>query len=121
MYDLIDREKVTVFGTSAKYIEASQNEHLKPTESHDLSPLRLLLTTGSPLSEDSFDTVYREIKPDLQLSSISGGTDIVSCFALGCPTLPVYRGELQCRGLGMAVEAWDDEGNSLIGQAGELV
>jgi acetoacetyl-CoA synthetase len=80
-----------------------------------------VLSTGSPLLPESFDYVYERVKPDLQLSSISGGTDIVSCFALGCPILPVHRGELQCRGLGMAVEIWDEAGQSVVGRKGELV
>ena len=87
----------------------------------DLAALRTILSTGSPLLPESFDYVYRDIKSDLHLASISGGTDIVSCFALGCPTLPVYRGEIQCRGLGMAVEIFDEDGKPVRGERGELV
>ena len=98
-----------------------QLERLKPAASHDLSELRAILSTGSPLAPESFDYVYREVKADIQLSSISGGTDIVSCFALGSPVLPVRRGELQCRGLGMDVAVFDDEGQPVAGKKGELV
>jgi len=121
LFDLAEQEKMTVFGTSAKFIDAVNKAGLRPRETHDLSPLRAMLSTGSPLVPESFDFVYRDIKADLQLSSISGGTDIVSCFALGCPILPVYRGELQCRGLGMRVEVWNDEGQPVQGEKGELV
>ncbi len=122
MWDLAEREKLTVFGTSAKFIALTEKEGRRPRETHDLSALRCILSTGSPLAEHSYDYVYRHVKPDVQLSSISGGTDIISCFALGNPILPVYRGELQCRGLGMAVEVFDDRGRPApVGQAGELV
>jgi acetoacetyl-CoA synthetase len=122
LFDYAEQEKMSVFGTSAKYIDALAKAELKPRETHDLSTVRAMLSTGSPLVPESFDYVYRDIKPDLQLSSISGGTDILSCFALGNPVLPVWRGELQCRGLGLAVEVWDDEGNPLPpGEKGELV
>ena len=94
---------------------------MKPRESHQLEKLRSILTTGSVLPPESFDYVYRDIKKDLCLSSISGGTDIISCFALGCPILPVYRGELQCRGLGLAVNIYDDSGKPIRGEKGELV
>ncbi|MDP7345303.1 MAG: acetoacetate--CoA ligase, partial [Alphaproteobacteria bacterium] len=87
----------------------------------NLSKLRAILSTGSPLVEENFDYVYKEIKEDILLASISGGTDIISCFALGNPTLPVYRGELQCRGLGMDVHAFDNAGERLIGEKGELI
>ncbi len=111
MFNLIDEFGVTVFGTGAKSISAWEKAGLKPRESHQLNTLVTILSTGSPLSPESFDYVYREIKPNLCLSSISGGTDIVSCFALGCPIIPVYRGELQCAGLGMAVEIRRDDGS----------
>ena len=114
-------EKVTVFGTSAGYIGALMNAGIQPGTAYDLSPLKTILSTGSPLSEESFEYIYREVKEDLQLSSISGGSDINGCFALGNPMGPVCAGELQCRGLGMRVEAFDDEGNSVIDQKGELV
>jgi acetoacetyl-CoA synthetase len=121
LFDLADREGITVFGTSAKYIDAVKKAGLEPARSHDLGPLRALLSTGSPLMPESFDFVYRSIKADLHLASISGGTDIVSCFALGNPIAPVWRGELQTRGLGMAVEVWDDDGRPVVGEPGELV
>ncbi len=111
MFNLIDEFGVTVFGTGAKSISAWEKAGLKPRESHQLNTLVTILSTGSPLSPESFEYVYREIKPNLCLSSISGGTDIVSCFALGCPIIPVYRGELQCAGLGMAVEIRRDDGS----------
>jgi len=114
-------EAVTVFGTSAKYIAALEKAGLAPSTRYDLSKLRTILSTGSPLSPESFDFVYGSIKPDLCLSSISGGTDIVSCFALGNPIGPVWRGELQTRGLGMAVRVFDPEGREVIGEKGELV
>jgi acetoacetyl-CoA synthetase len=121
LWDYAAEEKMTVFGTSAKYIDALAKLRMEPGKTHDLSALRALLSTGSPLVPESFDYVYRSIKADLQLASISGGTDIISCFALGCPTLPVWRGELQCRGLGMKVEVWNDEGKPVRGEKGELV
>jgi len=121
MFDLIDEFGITVFGTGAKSISAWEKAGLKPRESHQLNTLVTLLSTGSPLSPESFDFVYREIKPNLCLSSISGGTDIVSCFVLGCPIIPVHRGELQCAGLGMAVEIRRDDGSVAdIGETGEL-
>ncbi|MDH5356053.1 MAG: acetoacetate--CoA ligase, partial [Gammaproteobacteria bacterium] len=112
---------ITLFGTSAKYIDALKKNEIRPEQKFNLSELRTLCSTGSVLAPESFDYVYDSIKPDLCLSSVSGGTDIVSCFALGCPILPVYRGEIQCRGLGMAVDVFDDEGQSLSNQKGELV
>ncbi len=121
LLDIIEKEKVTVFGTSAKYIAELQKQHHSPKATHNLSHLRCILSTGSPLSPDNFDYVYEHIKSNLQLSSISGGTDIVSCFALGNPILPVYRGQLQCRGLGLAVEVYDEEGHSVREEKGELV
>ena len=114
-------ERVTVFGTSAGYIAALMNEGVRPGREYDLSALKTLLSTGSPLSEEGFEFIYREIKADLQLSSISGGSDINGCFALGNPMGPVYSGELQCRGLGMKVEAFDENGKPVINRQGELV
>ncbi|RUO21267.1 acetoacetate--CoA ligase [Aliidiomarina iranensis] len=121
MPDLIDKEGITVFGTSAKYLAALEKAGEKPRESHKLSSLRAILTTGSVLAPESFDYVYRDIKTDVCLSSISGGTDIVSCFALGNPMLPVYRGQLQCRGLGLAVNVYNDTGKPVYSEKGELV
>ena len=121
LMDMAEAEKVTIFGTSARYIAALQKAGVKPAHSHNLQPLKAILSTGSPLLHESYDYVYREVKPDVRLASISGGTDIISCFALGCPILPVYRGELQCRGLGMDVHFVDDAGTSLSEQKGELV
>ena len=121
LWDLASEEGVTVFGTSAKFIDSCKKAGLEPARSHELSRLRAILSTGSPLVPESFDWVYGSVKQDLHLASIAGGTDIVSCFMLGCPVLPVYRGEIQCRGLGMKVEVFDDGGNSVVGEAGELV
>ena len=121
LFDLAQQERMTVFGTSAKYIASLEKAGLEPARTHDLSALRAMLSTGSPLAPESFDFVYHSIKPDLCLASISGGTDIISCFALGNPIGPVYRGELQTRGLGMKVEVFDDQGRSLRGRKGELV
>jgi acetoacetyl-CoA synthetase len=121
LWDMAEEEGVTVFGASAKYLAALEKAGVKPRERCDLTNLKAVLSTGSPLAPESYDYVYRHIKPDLQLASISGGTDIVSCFALGNPLLPVYRGELQCRGLGLAVEVYDDDGRSRVGEQGELV
>ena len=114
-------EGITVFGTSAGYISALMNEGVRPGKEYDLSALKAILSTGSPLSEEGFEFIYREIKADLQLSSISGGSDINGCFALGNPMGPVYSGELQCRGLGMKVEAFDENGKPVINRQGELV
>ena len=121
LWRMAQDEKITVFGTSAGYIGALMNEGVKPGKEYDLSPLRAVLSTGSPLSEEGFEFIYREVKEDLQLSSISGGSDINGCFALGNPMGPVYSGELQCRGLGMKVEAFDEEGRPVINRQGELV
>jgi len=121
LWHMADEERITIFGTSAKYLAALEKSTFVPAQSVDLTALRTLLSTGSPLLPEGFDYVYRSVKSDLQLASISGGTDIVSCFALGCPTRPVYRGELQCRGLGMAVDIFDDAGRPLRGERGELV
>ncbi len=121
LWQMAEAEKVTVFGTSAKYISALEKAGVRPADEFSLPELRAVLSTGSPLAPESFDYVYDAIGKDLQLASISGGTDILSCFALGNPVLPVRRGELQCRGLGMAVQIWNDEGQPVIGEHGELV
>ncbi len=120
LWDLADEVGISVFGTSAKWIAAVEKAGIKPRESHKLLALKTILSTGSPLADESFDYVYRDVKERVMLSSISGGTDIVSCFALGCPLLPVYRGELQCRGLGLAVAILDDDGKPVRGEKGEL-
>ncbi len=121
LWEMAQDEKVTVFGTSAGYIAALQNAGVKPGHTYNLAPLRAVLSTGSPLSIEGFDFIYREVKSDLQLASISGGTDLNGCFALGNPMSPVYAGELQCRGLAMKVEAFDENGRPVVGQQGELV
>jgi len=122
LWDFAAAERITHFGTSAKYIAALEKAGVAPRESHDLSAMRMLLSTGSPLAPESFEYVYRDIKADVCLSSITGGTDIMGCFALGNPAGPVWRGELQMRGFGMAVEAFDDAGRPLpAGDKGELV
>jgi acetoacetyl-CoA synthetase len=121
LFDFAQAERCTFFGTSAKFIDACNKAGLKPIETHDLSPLRTIASTGSPLLPESFDYVYRAIKQDVCLSSISGGTDIISCFVLGNPIGPVWRGEIQVRGLGMKVEVWDDDGKPMRGEKGELV
>jgi acetoacetyl-CoA synthetase len=121
LLDLIDAERISVFGTSAKYIAALEKAGRQPMHSHHLDSLKTILSTGSPLSHESFAYVYREFKKDVCLSSISGGTDILSCFVGGCPILPVYSGEIQAPGLGMAVAIWDEAGHSVRGEKGELV
>jgi acetoacetyl-CoA synthetase len=121
LFQLAQNLKITVFGTSAKYLASLEQAGVKPRKMYNLDSLKAILSTGSPLSVESFEYVYRDIKEDLCLSSISGGTDIISCFALGNPALPVYRGELQCRGLGMKVEAYDENGSAVINKKGELV
>ncbi|MAC45910.1 MAG: acetoacetate--CoA ligase [Oceanospirillum sp.] len=121
LWNIAEEEGISIFGTSAKYIAALEKVGEKPRETHNLEKLKAVLSTGSPLAHESFEYVYRDIKADLCLSSISGGTDIVSCFALGCPTRPVYAGELQCRGLGMAVDIYGDTGEPVRGDKGELV
>ena len=114
-------EGVTLFGTSPRYLAALEQDGFRPAREVSLARLRTLLCTGSPLAPEQYDFVRDAIGPDVQLASISGGTDIVSCFALGNPLLPVYRGELQCRGLGMRVEVWNERGESVVGERGELV
>jgi acetoacetyl-CoA synthetase len=121
LWELAESESMTHFGTSAKYIDALKKTGLVPRTDYKLDALRAVLSTGSPLAPEGFDYVYESIKDDLCLSSISGGTDIISCFALGCPTRPVWRGELQCRGLGMRVDVFDENGKSIRGEKGELV
>lgn len=121
LIDLIDSENISIFGTSAKFIAALEKAGARPRETHKLESLKAILSTGSPLAHESFEYVYRDVKADLCLSSISGGTDIVSCFALGNPALPVHTGELQCKGLGMDVQVWDESGRPVKGDKGELV
>ena len=121
LWDLADSERLSVFGTSAKYLAMAEKTGLAPGRTHDLDDLRAILSTGSPLAEHSYEYVYGQILSGVHLASISGGTDLISCFALGNPMLPVWRGELQCRGLGMAVDVWDASGKPLRGEAGELV
>lgn len=121
LWNLIDELKITVFGTSPKFINITKKENYIPKLENKLQSLRAILSTGSPLSEEDFEWVYENVKKDIQLSSISGGTDIISCFMLGNPVLPVFSGEIQCRGLGMKVEAWDDNKNPVLNQKGELV
>jgi acetoacetyl-CoA synthetase len=121
LFDLIDEFRITVFGVSAKYLDAIKKAAVTPKNTHGLSSLKTILSTGSPLAPEAFDYIYDSITSDVCLSSISGGTDIVSCFVLGCPLLPVRRGEIQCRGLGMDVDVFDDNGRPLRGEKGELV
>lgn len=121
LFDFAQREKMTYFGTSAKFIDAVRKAGLRPIETHDLSAVRTISSTGSPLSPEGFAFVYDGIKKDVHLASISGGTDIVSCFVLGVPTMPVWIGEIQAAGLGMAVDVWDDEGRPVRREKGELV
>lgn len=121
LFDYAAKEGFAVFGTSAKYIDAVRKAGLEPGKTHDLSALRLVTSTGSPLSPEGFSFVYDGIKSDVQLASISGGTDIVSCFVLGNPVKPVWKGEIQGPGLGLAVDVWDDEGRPVRGEKGELV
>jgi acetoacetyl-CoA synthetase len=121
LFKLAEDQGMTHFGTSAKYISAVEKDGLKPNEKFELSSLKAVMSTGSPLSVENFKFVYKYFKLDLQLASISGGSDIVSCFALGNPIGPVYAGELQVRGLGMKVDVFDDNGNSISQKQGELV
>ena len=121
LFDYAEAEGMTHFGTSAKFIDAAAKLGLTPGKTHNLPRLRAMFSTGSPLSPEGFEWVYREIKGDILLASISGGTDIVSCFVLGNPVLPVYRGEIQCRGLGMAVAVFDEGGRPVRAEKGELV
>jgi len=121
LWRMAEEEKISVFGTSAGYIAALKNAGVKPGKQFDLSPLKALLSTGSPLSKEDFRFIYQEVKADLQLASISGGSDLNGCFALGNPMGPVYEGELQCRGLAMKVFAYDENGTPVVGTQGELV
>ena len=121
LWNFIEEEKITVFGTSPKFLSICEKKMIIPKKSSKLDSLKTILSTGSPLSSDNFKWVYKYVKKDVLLSSISGGTDIISCFMLGCPILPVYSEEIQCRGLGMKVETFDDEGNLVINRKGELV
>lgn len=121
LFDYADQEGMTLFGTSAKYIDAVHKHGLEPIKTHSLKTVRTLTSTGSPLAPESFDFIYEKVKPDVCLASISGGTDIVSCFVLGNPIGPVWRGEIQTRGLGMKVEVFDDDAKPVFGEKGELV
>jgi acetoacetyl-CoA synthetase len=121
LFDYAEKERITHFGTSAKFIDALAKRGLRPCDTHDLASLRMILSTGSPLAPEGFDYVYEAVKADVCLSSVSGGTDIMGAFAEANAVLPVYRGELQCRGLGMAVEVYDENGEPVTGQKGELV
>jgi acetoacetyl-CoA synthetase len=122
MWDIAEAERLTHFGTGARYLAVAEKRDVRPVDTHDLSSLRTILSPGSPLAPESFDWVYGRVKEDVHVASISRGTDIVSCFVLGDPTAPVYRGEIQTAGLGMRVEVWDDEGRELpMGEKGELV
>ncbi|MCZ6640646.1 MAG: acetoacetate--CoA ligase [Gammaproteobacteria bacterium] len=121
LLNIADNERISIFGVSARYLSALENLRLVPRDSHQLDDLRTILSTGSPLSAESFRYVYERFKQDVHLASISGGTDLISCFVLGNPLSPVWAGELQCAGLGMAVDVWDDNGQSVREQKGELV
>jgi acetoacetyl-CoA synthetase len=121
LWDYAQAERITLFGTSAKYIDACHKEGVEPARTHNLSSIKLITSTGSPLAPDSFDYVYRSIKSDVPLTSISGGTDIMGCFVLGDPTSPVWKGEIQAPGLGMAVDVWSGDGKPVRMQKGELV
>lgn len=121
LFDLAEKEKISIFGTSAKFIDAVAKSGVKPIEKYRLQNLKTITSTGSPLSPEGFEFVYKHIKKDVLLSSISGGTDIVSCFVLGDPTLPVYRGEIQRLGFGLKVEVFNDIGKPVIKEKGELV
>jgi acetoacetyl-CoA synthetase len=121
LWKKIEEDGITIFGTSPKYLTSIEKSGLIPKDKFDMSKLRTILSTGSPLSDQNFKWVYKNVKSDLQLSSISGGTDIISCFMLGCSILPVYSGEIQCRGLGMKVEAYENDGTPVIDKKGELV
>lgn len=121
LFNLVDTHRINILGVSAKYIDGLRKQDVNPSETHNLASLKTMLSTGSPLLPESFDYVYQSVKKDVCLSSICGGTDIVSCFVLGSPILPVRRGEIQCRGLAMAVKAFDQQGNALTAEKGELV
>jgi acetoacetyl-CoA synthetase len=121
LWDYAQAERFSIFGTSAKYIDSCHKEGIEPAKTHDLSSIKLITSTGSPLAPDSFDYVYRSIKSDVPLTSISGGTDIIGCFVLGDPTSPIWKGEIQAPGLGMAVDVWSEDGKPVRMQKGELV
>lgn len=121
LFDMAENEQVTVFGTSAKFLQLMEKKGLAPKDTHSLEKLRTILSTGSPLLPENYDYVYSKISPSVCLSSISGGTDILGCFALGCPIIPVYRGELQTRSLGLKVEVFNSQGHPIKGEKGELV
>jgi len=121
LFDYAEKERITHFGTSPKFLDQIAKRGLKPADTHDLSALRMLVSTGSPLSAEGYDFVYSSVKKDVCLASVSGGTDIMGAFADASMVLPVYRGEMQCRSFGMAVEVFDPDGNSLVGEKGELV
>jgi len=121
LWQLAEQEQISVFGTSARYLSALEKSDFATGKQFDLTDLKAILSTGSPLAPASFDFVYRSIKQDVMLASIAGGTDLISCFVLGNPMLPVYRGEIQCAGLGMDVRVFDPEGRELVGEKGELV
>jgi acetoacetyl-CoA synthetase len=121
LFDYARDEGITILGVSAKYIDALAKQEFAPARTHDLPALTTVLSTGSPLAPEGFDYVYRNVKPDVRLCSMSGGTDLISCFVLGNPLAPVHRGEIQCRGLGMAVAVYDDEGMPQSSGQGELV
>ena len=121
LFDYAEEERISHFGTSAKFIDSLEKRGLAPIDSYKLPALRMILSTGSPLVAESYDYVYSKVKKDVCLSSISGGTDIMAAFADANPILPVYRGELQCRSLGMAVEVYDESGNPVVGQKGNWV
>jgi acetoacetyl-CoA synthetase len=121
LFDFAQEERFTLFGTSAKYIDALRKSGLEPARTHDLSSVAMITSTGSPLAPENFDFVYQSVKPDVHLASISGGTDIMGCFVLGVPLLPVWKGEIQGPGLGLAVEVWNEDGQPVFGEKGELV
>ena len=121
LLDLIERESIRIFGVGAKYLQTLQKQSLSPKQGRDLSSLDTLLSTGSPLTDESYDFVYTHFKTDIHLASISGGTDILSCFVGGVPSLPVRRGEIQAPGLGMDVQIWSSEGQQVFDEQGELV
>jgi acetoacetyl-CoA synthetase len=121
LFDYAEQEKLNFMGVSAKYLDTARKKALSPRNTHNLDSIKMILSTGSALSVDCYDYVYEKVKPQVCLSSISGGTDIVSCFVLGSPLLPVYRGELQTRGLGMSVEVWDENAKPVANEKGELV
>ncbi len=120
LFDYAEAERFSFLGTSAKYLDGLRKAGADPIRTHELSSLRSIASTGSPLAPEGFRYVYEHVKADVHLASISGGTDILSCFVLGIPTLPVHAGEIQGPGLGMAVDVWDDEGPCGIGRKGEL-